>query len=215
MFKDLLTPETFEFFASFVLAGFIIISVRTRFAIGERASLSERLVEAVVLSLINQVIFLLIVSLATWLGLDGLGEYLPDRTLFFIEILALPLMLGVFFGYNLTNGWSLALFRRLGMPISHPLDHAYDYAFQRQREPCFVIVTYEDGTKIYGFYGTESFAASDATRGDLFLQRLYTVEEQANGDMQWIEDKVGRSVLITLTSIRSIEFLDNPGADDA
>jgi len=51
---ELLRPETSEFFASFLLAGFVMLSVRSRFVPIQRPRPSEAILDAVVLSLINQ-----------------------------------------------------------------------------------------------------------------------------------------------------------------
>ena len=64
MLSDLFSPSNFDFFARFFLAGFILFSVRCRYVLGERPKPTEIVFEAIVLSLINQLVFLLLASLA-------------------------------------------------------------------------------------------------------------------------------------------------------
>ncbi|EGJ20728.1 hypothetical protein RSWS8N_01580 [Cereibacter sphaeroides WS8N] len=204
--NSLITPDNFEFFARYLLAGLIVISVRSRFVVGERPKLTEQLVEAVALSLINQLAFLFLASL--W-SLVPAAPVLPARGVFFLEVLVLPATLGALFG------WNRSLLRRLSMPVQNPARRAYDFAFGKHRGPSFVIVTFTDGTVVHGLFGEESLAASDGNRGDIYLERLYHVAD----DGQWAEVVPPRAMLLSLEGMRSIEFLELEGererTDDA
>ncbi|MGP3695824.1 DUF6338 family protein [Rhodobacter sp. NSM] len=210
--NSLITPDNFEFFARYLLAGLIVISVRSRFVVGERPKLTEQLVEAVALSLINQLAFLMLAAL--W-SLVSTAPSLPAQGVFFIEVLVLPAALGALFGWNLSLGWNRSLLRRLSMPVQNPARRAYDFAFGKHRGPSWVIVTFSDGTVVHGLFGEESLAASDGNRGDIYLERLYHVED----DGQWTEVRPRRAMLLSLEGMRSIEFLDLEGererTDDA
>lgn len=197
---SLITPDNFEFFARYLLAGFIIMSVRARYAVGERAKVGEALVDAVILSLLNQLIFQFISWLAS--QIVPIAD-VPEQALFYIEVLVLPILLGFLIGLNLSKGWNRALLRRLSMPVQSPARRAYDHAFSENALPSYVILTYEDGTKVHGYYGEGSLAANDATRSDIYLERLYDVRD----DGQWYEQSPSRSGLLMLNGLRSIEFL--------
>jgi len=207
MVQELFTPANFDFFARYFLAGFILFSVRSRYVLGERAKPAEIIFEAIILSLINQLVFLLlttaVISTANWY--PGTSIQVGEETLFFAEVLALPAVLGALFGFNLRRGWNLALFRRLSMPVVHPTRRAYDYAFS-DRDESFLIIVFKDGTNVYGFFGQDSLAASDPNRSDIFLERLYDVGDGG----QWSESVPSRSALIALDDIRSIEFVPIP-----
>lgn len=104
--------------------------------------------------------------------------------------------------------WGVALAKipplsRIVSPNFHPTERAYDYAFTVGRGPSFVIVTYRDGTQVYGYFGPRSLAGSDEARSDIFLERLYTLSE----DGQWIEASPPRSAILMLADLRSIEFI--------
>ena len=58
---DLIDPANFEFFARYFLAGFILASVRSRYVLGERPKAAEFIFESVILSLLNQMCFLVLV----------------------------------------------------------------------------------------------------------------------------------------------------------
>jgi len=201
-----LTPETFEFFAKFLLAGYIVIIVRSRFILGVRPKPTELVVEAIILSLINQLVFS---AVSAFIPDQQLAQ-VDDQVLLFAEVLFLPTLMGLLLGWNLSRGWNNAFLRRLSMPIVHPVQRAHDFAFGNHRSPALVIVSYEDGTVIRGYFGESSLAASDPSRSDIFLERLYVEDESG----QWAEIQPGRSGLISLNGVRSIEFLDEIGENN-
>lgn len=206
---QLLSPETFEFFATYLLAGYVVIIVRSRFILGVRPKPAELVVEAIIFSLVNQLLATFIADISTLTGLArwfGTAIGLPDSNssfFFFLKVLVLPAILGMILGYNLSAGWKNALLRKLSMPISHPVRKGYDFAFGNEREPGLIEVTYVDGTKIGGWFGEKSLAASDEDRSDLYLERVYIIE---NGD--WKETTPHRSIWLSLRDVRSIEFLE-------
>lgn len=204
---DLISPANFDFFARFLLAGYLIMSIRSRFAVGERPRLSEAIFEVVALSLLNQLVFQGVYSLAT---LAFPVASLPVRALFFIEVLGFPVVLGWLVGVNLSKGWNRAILRRLSMPAQTPIRRAYDHAFGENATPRYLILTYADGTTVRGYYGERSLAANDATRSDIYLERLYDVSD----DGQWYEKLPQRGGLLTQDGLRSIEFLIPEETDD-
>ena len=205
--QQLFSPETFEFFARYFLAGFVIYAVRAFYVLGERPKQTEIVFEVIVLSFINQFVWLMIEPLLfLWNLIPGLTNGLvldtEARFLFFVEVLIQPAFIGLLLGFNLRRGWNAAILRRLSMPVVQPTRRAYDYVFGELREESFIIVTYEDGTTVYGYFGAASFAGSDAANGDLFVERLYSLSSEV-----WVATDPPRSALLTMSSVRSIEFL--------
>ena len=214
--QQLFTPESFEFFARYLLSGFIIILVRSKFVVANRPKPMEVFIEAIIFSFINQFVFFVLALTGEFLFsvsfeskdlfyLSRVPFYL-SQVQFFLEILILPAVLGVLFGKNLARGWNHGMLRRLSMPIEHPTKRAYDYAFTHQRPPGFVIISFEDDTVVRGYFGENSLAASDSNRSDIFLERLYKVDENGN----W-QDNHG-SAVVNLSGFRSIEFLHDQEA---
>ena len=196
---DLINPGNFEFFARYLLAGLIIIWTRSLFVVGERPRLTDALVEAVVLSLINQLTFLVLAALTSLVW----SYPVPPRFSFFLEVLVQPACLGAIFGWNLAYGWNHALLRRMAMPVPSPIRRAYDLAFTQKPVKGYVIVTFADGTSVYGYFGANSLAATDASRSDIYLERIYDVDPEG----QWFEKVPPRAALLSLAGMRSIEFL--------
>ena len=197
---DLLSPANFEFFARNLLAGYVLMFARAAFVSGERPKAAESLVEAVIFSLINQMAFLVIGGLAIW---ANAAPTLPPRVTLVLEILVLPAMLGALLGALVRHGRGRAVLRRLSLPISHPVRSAYVYALASQDKPTFVLLTFEDGTRVYGYFGQKSLAGQTWQEGDLYLESIYTAAE----DGTLAEADPPRSALISLNGLRSIEFI--------
>jgi len=183
-----------------------MISIRSWYVVGEKPKPAEVFFEAIILSLVNQVAFLILQAGVVWL-LSSVQVTLPNRLWFFVEVLMLPALLGFLSAANLTRGWKMALFPRLLMPLERPARTAYDYVFSRQVDPCMVILTFDDGTVVHGYFGPNSIAANDPSHSDLYLERLYFVDT----DGQWIEADPPRGALLSLANLRSMEFLTSEG----
>lgn len=213
MMTDLLRPETFEFFARYLLAGFVIISVRSRLTASRAPKPSEFLLDAVVLSLINQAVFYGVIALVSpFLPAtmsDGITRGGLNSAIFYAEILLCPVVIGSVLGRFAGAGPVGYILRRLSMPGTHPIAQAYDFAFAGGKQKGFVILSYTDGLRIYGYFGDKSLAASDEARSDIFLEALYVLDND-----QWVLAEPPRSAWISLDGIRSIEFLNTQEANN-
>jgi len=153
------------------------LSIRSWWVKGERPKPNEVLFEAVVLSLVNQLL-----ALFTLRGvLSGVLD--PSGTPFLVaEVLIQPVLLGLVAGWLADRNWMPDGFRRLLMPSVRPVGSALAFAFDRIDEPAFIIATYADGRTVYGYFGSQSLARSNED-GGIFLESLYTLDD--TGD--WVE----------------------------
>lgn len=210
MIGDLLKPKTFQFFAQYLLAGYVVIIARSRFVAGLRPKPAELIIEAVIFSLWVQMIVLCGAAIVGLIGVTAMlearfgADWLDGDVSFLVQVLVVPAVFGAALGYNLSAGWKHALLRRLSLPVTHPVETGYDYKFGNQPEPCILLITYFDGTVIAGFFGEKSLAASNPDRRDIYLEYLYAVGEDGNIG----EAPVKRSAVVSLDQVRSIEFLE-------
>lgn len=206
---ELLSPETFEFFARYLLAGYVVILVRSHFVSGIRMHTSELLLEAVVFSLLIQMLLFFAAPALGWLyGLaapSAPAPVLPERMLLFLDVLVVPSALGAFLGWHLASGGRNTLLRHLAQPLAHPSRQPRDFAFAQIHQPCLVAVTYTDGTVLRGYLGDQSMATDNDARSDIYLERLYSVDK----DGHWQPVTPARSGLLSLDKVRSIEFLED------
>ncbi len=210
MLGDLVNLSNFDFFARYFLAGFIVASARSRYVLGERPKASEFLFESVILSLLNQMVFLFLGFLLGYAALllpaplmAAIQQPATIRLPFFIEALFLPAALGMLLGISARRGWRIPMLGSLGMPVIHPTSRAYDFAFGDIKSERFVIVTFTDGTTAYGFFGANSLASSDPSNRDIYIERLYDV-----CDGTWMPTQPPKSALLMLRDVRSIEFIE-------
>lgn len=81
---------------------------------------------------------------------------------------------------DVLGSWPL----RINARHTHPT--SWDYFFRQGRD-CLVRVTFADGERVLGYYGPKSFAAYAKDGGDLFLEKLYVVN---NAEDQWFGAEV-------------------------
>ena len=67
-----------------------------------------------------------------------------------------------------------------------------------------MLVTLRDGTQVAGYFGDESMASSDPAYRDLYLENVYTIQE----DGQWEPRDDSRGIYIEGSQIVFIEFFD-------
>jgi hypothetical protein len=97
-----------------------------------------------------------------------------------------------------------AVCRRLGLRLTHHMPAAWDYAFSRVVKGTYVLVKLHDGTLYAGLMGRTSFASTATTERDLFLEQVWSVEE--NGPWKRLEPR--RSVLLCGKDIRWVEIFE-------
>ena len=91
-----------------------------------------------------------------------------------------------------------------GVHTVHPVPTAWDYVFSHLPPTGFwVLVTLVDGSTVAGVLSDRSFASSDPLERDLFLEKVYRVED----DGAWQPVPMNRGVWIHGKALRAIEFL--------
>lgn len=196
--NQLLSPQTLDFFASYLLAGFVFMSVRSWFVAGERPKINETLVESLILSLINQMIALFTIAAISTSWRDE-----NPSIVLVLQNVAQPFVLGLAVGWMANRNWFPQGLRRLVMPTVRPVNPAVDFAFDSLGGPSYVVLRFEDGGEIYGYFGKASMASFENENGGIFLEAIYDVDAD-----DWFEVFPRRSAWIDTTKMRSIEFLD-------
>ena len=203
--EALLNPTTFEFFLKYVVAGFVFLSARASLVTGEMPKPNETIVEAVILSFINQLIWRFGTG---WIV--GTVPNLPSEVMLFLEVVAQPIALGLFVGWAVQSNWFPDGFRRLFMPFLRPVSDSFDHGLEQIQRKAFVIVTYTDGHVVYGLFGKRSLSSRDQERGGVYLERLF----QKGDDGNWLDINPPRSAWISMQNVRSVEFLDTGEASE-
>lgn len=91
----------------------------------------------------------------------------------------------------------------LGFQAARHNRTAWDYKLS-ETGPSWVNVTLKNGTRVYGYFGTKSFAGDAGGTGDLYLERTLSIsEESPTSEVQ------ERGIWIAPDQIAIIEFIED------
>ena len=190
------TPENILLLLQFVVPGFLIVYFRSLFVTRRQAAFRDNLLFFITVSVIYGFITL---PLA---GLLGPGTGVSKWQLWFTLLLAVPIAFGVLAGLAVQHGWVRRVLSFFGLRMVSPYPTGWDWAFSIHKHASYVIVTLSDGVQIFGYFGSESLAASDPASKDIFIEELYDVT-----DGQWSTRPMKQGIWILGSDIRHIEFI--------
>ncbi|MEN9856683.1 MAG: hypothetical protein RL186_1114 [Pseudomonadota bacterium] len=197
---ELLDLEKIQFFFLFSVPGIVALYTRSQFIDGKMPKLSDGISIYVALSLIYHAFwFILLPSLYSY---KFLTASLYQKLQWFGIIFVGPAAIGLWSAVNVRYEWTQRLFQKLGMYPIHPVGTAWDWKFSRTPES-WVLVKLKDGTIWRGVLGPNSFISSSPQERDIFVEKVYKINENSDSD-EWIERD--SSVLITHDQVQSIEF---------
>lgn len=185
---------------SFVVPGFILYSVIASIVPRKTEEKELSLLRYLILSCVNYAVWSWLIYLL--FKLDFFTQHPIRSALAWSLIIFLsPVVLGLLFGKLSSIDWSRKLLAHFGLVPIHPIPTAWDYLFSKT-EPVWLLVTMKDGSQIAGFFGGTSFASSDPSERDLYIQEVYKVIQ--DGPWQKIPDNKG--ILIKAEEIKHLEF---------
>ena len=187
--------EQLTLVAAFVVPGLIAMFVRAQFLTG-RLELKDSLLAFFTLSLVWYGIS---VPFVASFGDQGISPYQRPGS-WLLWIVLGPAAFGSLLGINASKGWSRWILARIGVHLVHEVPTAWDKTFAGLTA-CWVLVTLKDGSKVAGWCGTGSFASSDPKERDLYIERMYGLDEHD----AW-QEIPARGVLIPGGEIRCIEL---------
>ncbi len=120
---------------------------------------------------------------------------------FFFFFFVVPAFLGFLLGINVQKNLFRRVLQRCGLNPVHGIPTAWDWKFGDMPGQ-WVIVTLKDGTRFAGHCGKDSFTSSDPAERDIYIQRIYDIDDNDN----W-SPRGETGLLIAAGEIRTIEFL--------
>lgn len=183
----------------FVLPGFIVDSFVNAFCPPNRRSEAIHFLYFLLYSIIN-------FALLSW-AYSLIWHYKDENlTIFILIALAITLLsatiLGIIIGIFKSKELIRIIFNKLHLNIKSPIPTAWDFFFSHQGS-MFVIITLQDDSKIYGLYGENSFTSTEPDERDIYLEKIYDIDEQNN----WVENEYSLGIHILQNQIKTIEFL--------
>ena len=190
------------FTAAFLMPGFVWSAVLSMFLPRKAKQSDNRFLEFFTLSCINNSIWF---ALFLYFALRDYFTRYPLAASFwvFVALFVSPMLLGVFSAKMAQTDLLARLLRRLGFRTVRYIKSAWDWRFSR-RQALWAVVTLKDGSVVYGYYGSHSFAGDDPR--DIYLEKIYKPEENRFGSSK---DNYG--ALIMADQISVVEFFRNAG----
>jgi len=195
---DLKGLENIQLVISFIVPGLIIVYIRARFINGRIERISD-----------NIVAYLSVTTVYYGLMLP-FQYYLVDlsagfqRALFWWILVALcPAVFGLLLGVGSQQGWLRWLAHKIGLRPIHTVPVAWDWKFGSCRGACFIMVTLASGETVSGIFGMNSFASSDPSERDIYIEELYDAPDD---DGEWRPRPNRQGMLIPAKEIRHVQF---------
>ncbi len=184
--------------AYFVLPGYIIFNIIEDFIPSGEKSDAEKLVSFIGYSLIE---------IAGWYWLI---DKLPRTDKWYWLILLLIVVItsaitGFIIGLLLKIGPIRKLLSKTGLQIQNRIPTAWDYKFSNLNEGRKVIVALNDGTYIRGLYYNKSFASSDSSYRDIYIEKCCILNKKE----KWREVDQNDGVWINPNTIKWINFMED------
>lgn len=182
-------------FIAFAVPGFIAIKVYELLSPSKQADSSKQLIDAVSYSCLNYAVLLLPIYLVESSTLRSIHPKI--YVLFYVGVLFFaPVLLVISWKFMRELQWIQKF-------VPHPAQKPWDYVFA-QRRTYWVIVTLNNGDRVAGMYGPNSFASSAPSEEQIYLEE------------QWLFNKYGgferpaeqtSGVIILSSEIRTVEFM--------
>ena len=188
--------------AAFLVPGFVWESVLHMFLRRQQERVDLTWLRFLTLSSVNYGLWSWLIYLL-FAGAGVLSSRWAAAFVWFFILFVSPVTLGAATGLLSQRATVRRLLARYGVYTIHPVPTAWDYVFS-ESTGSWVLVTLADGSTIAGIFSARSFASSDASERDLFLEQLYRVEDGG----PWQPVPMNRGVWIRGEAIRAIEFLE-------
>lgn len=165
---DIWEVDKLVLFIAFVVPGFISLKTYALLQPTQVRDTSQQLVDAVAYSSIN---YALLIGPIYAVELLGLRDTHPILYVFFyVAVLLLaPICWAVGFLW-------LRKTRLLQRSVVHPTGKPWDFVFE-QRLCYWVVATLNDGRRIGGYYGPESFASNNPEPEQIYLQESWVLND--------------------------------------
>ncbi len=198
MMPDMKGLANVQLIIAFIVPGLIITYVRSRFITGRMGKLSEDGLAHLALTIVYYGLTLPLIE-AIVIMPSG-----PAKNLCWVLLIAVgPALFGMVLGVSAQYEWIRRLAHKFGMRPVHSTPNSWDWRFSRCNDDTFIMVTLADGSTACGIFGNRSFASSDPSERDIYIQELWDVPDDGS---PWTRLDPVRGVLIPAKEIRYVNF---------
>lgn len=195
---DFLEESKLMLFIVFMMPGFICMKVYNLLYPMQVRDFNQSILDSITYSCViygfNSVFILLVEYLKLSLSFPVLYSFF-----YFYVIFISPVALAYVWVCLRESDW----LRKLN--IAHPDNSPWDFVF-KTRTACWVIITLNDSTKIYGKYGSGSFVSSYPHEPQIYLDECWHPNEEGGFGKK---HKASAGIIVLSKDIRSVELLED------
>ena len=202
--------STILIFILAIVPGFLIVFVRSQFVSGRILPYPAGFLVYLTVSTVYWILLFFLLDPVIRILLDVLSKYglwwadpFTDTTKGFLWVVFLPIFVGILSGWVSNNTLVYDILTKFRLNPIHPTPSAWDWTFSDFDEQ-FVLVRLKNGTSFGGLMGADSFVSSDPEERDIYIQKIYKIDNENN----WHAQNYG--VFISSGEISTIEFLPLP-----
>jgi len=188
----------------FLLPGYVFSSTYHMFVPSAREDSATFFLRYLLFSFLNFCLWFWLIHLVVDSGIISDSPFVAILVSIEIVIIS-PTLLAIGAAWLSQRGVLMSLLERLGLRPMHAIPASWDYLFGGLRQVTWMLVTLKDGEKIAGMFGPHSFASSDPEERDLFLEDVYTIDD----DGVWHRSSPDAAILISGSEIKCIELWAN------
>ena len=179
--SDILKDPNFYKILALLIPGVVILYVRIQFLTGRYVPTTDQLLNYAAVSLVYYgIVFTLVPVVSKFSTINPLTITSAQVILWLAILFVGPVICGILLGIGAQKNWIRLAFRAVHLNLVHPTPTAWDWKFGLRREE-WVLVTLKNGTKFAGFVGQNSFMSSDPAERDIFIEKVYDIDD----DDQW------------------------------
>lgn len=181
-------------FVAFVIPGFISIKIYEMLIPGPYSGSNEKIVDAISYSSINYAVFAIPIYFVESSGLANNHKLLYIFFYIFVLFVA-PVGWVSIYKYLRENKF-------IASKLVHPIQKPWDYVFGK-RMPYWVLATLNNGVRLGGYYGYDSFASSSPAPPELYLEQAWEINK--DGGFERVHDDTN-GLLINGGEIQFLEL---------
>ncbi|MDS7924564.1 MULTISPECIES: DUF6338 family protein [Acinetobacter] len=194
---ELIDQSKLAFFIAFILPGFICMRVYTLLCPTQSIEFNQKILDALTYSCLIY-------------GFNFIFIYWIEEL---TKVYSFPFLYGLFYFYLLflcpillANYWhKIRESKWFQRRAPHPTLLPWDFVFSK-RTVCWVIITLNDGTKIHGRYGKNSFVSNYPLEPQIYLDEFWKPDVDGGFDRKY---NLSAGIILLSKDIRSIEFYED------
>ncbi|MCJ2007035.1 DUF6338 family protein [Methylobacterium sp. J-092] len=187
--------------AAFIIPGLIISYMRSRFITGRMEKFSDAALGYLALTIVYYGFSIPVIG---WIL--GFEQGLARTLLWWCLLIVGPTAFGLLLGVATQREWLRWTATKLKLRMVHNTPTSWDWRFANCDRARFVMVTLVDGSTVVGIFGVGSFASTNPTERDIYIEELMDIAD----DGTWSYRVEPTGILIVAKEIRYIEFKQEP-----